>query len=46
MAIACVVTREEHENLPEAELEALVRDPWARYRVAGFDVVDTWEKAA
>ena len=45
MAVACVVTRAEHDALPEAAWEELLEDPWARYRRAGIEVVDTLQPA-
>ncbi len=42
MAIACVVTRKEHEFLDEADWGELVANPWARYGVPGVEVIDTW----
>lgn len=44
MAVACVVTRDEHRNLPEVDWEELVTDPWARYEYADVEVVDTWDE--
>lgn len=40
MAVACVVTRSEHDRLPEASWDELLANPWARY--SGIEVVDTW----
>ena len=40
MGVACVVTRNEHDRLPEAPWAELVVNPWARYE--GVEVVDTW----
>ena len=46
MAVACVVTKKEHDNLLKVDWEGLVRDRWARYRGVGVEWEDTWEKAA
>ncbi len=45
MAVACVVTRAEHDALPEAAWGEPLADPWARYRKAGVEVVNTLEAA-
>lgn len=39
LGLACVVTQEEHEQLPNVSAAILRADPWARYRAAGIRVL-------
>ena len=40
VGLACIVTRDEHDALPDLPWETLHDDPWARYREAGIEVVE------
>lgn len=42
MAVACVVTRDEHKRLPDVSWHDLRENRWERYLLADIKPVDTW----